>query len=78
MTMLTTAAQMVVGLFVDDGSLALAILAVVVLSGITATLVPDMPLVTGAVLLSGCLGVLFANVMTATGQKSHGVPMKHG
>ena len=73
MTMLTTAAQMVVGLFVDDGSLALAILAVVVLSGITATLVPDMPLVTGAVLLGGCLGVLFANVMTATGQKSRGI-----
>ena len=39
---------------------------------------PDMPLVTGAVLLGGCLGVLFANVMTATGQKSRGVPMKHG
>ena len=69
MTMLATAAQTVVGLFVDDGSLALAILAVVVLSGIAATLVPDMPLVTGAALLGGCLGVLFANVMKATGQK---------
>ena len=78
MTMLTTAAQMVVGLFVDDGSLALAILAVVVLSGIAATLVPDMPLVTGAALLGGCLGVLFANVMKATGQKSRDVHMKHG
>ena len=78
MTMLATAAQMVVGLFVDDGSLALAILAVVVLSGIAATLVPDMPLVTGAALLGGCLGVLFANVMKATGQKSRDVHMKHG
>jgi hypothetical protein len=78
MTMLATAAQTVVGLFVDDGSLALAILAVVVLSGITITLVPDMPLVSGAVLLGGCLGVLFANVMKATGRKSRGVHMKHG
>ena len=78
MTMLATAAQTVVGLFVDDGSLALAILAVVVLSGITTTLVPDMPLLTGAVLSGGSVGVLFANVMTAMGQKSRDVRMKHG
>ena len=65
MTMLVTASRMLVGLFVDDGSLALAILVVVLLSGIFATLMPDAPLVAGAVLLIGCLAVLLANVMKA-------------
>jgi hypothetical protein len=53
------------GLFVDDGSLALAILAVVVLAAISATLMPGVPLAAGAILLLGCLGVLFANVARA-------------
>jgi hypothetical protein len=65
MTMLATALRMLVGLFVDDGSLALAVIAVVLLSWIFATLMPDLPLAAGAVLLVGCLGVLFANVMKA-------------
>ena len=65
MTMLVTASRMLVGLFVDDGSLALAILVIVLLSGIFATLMPDAPLVAGAVLLFGCLAVLLANVMKA-------------
>jgi hypothetical protein len=37
MTMLVIAFRMLVGLFVDDGSLALAILVIVLLSGIFAT-----------------------------------------
>ena len=53
------------GLFVDDGSLALAILAVVVLAAISATLMPGVPLAAGAILLLGCLGVLLANVARA-------------
>jgi hypothetical protein len=65
MTMLVTAFRMLVGLFVDDGSLALAILVVVLFSGIFATLMPDAPLVAGAVLLIGCLAVLLANVKKA-------------
>ena len=65
MTMLATAFRMVVGLFVDDGSLALAIIVIVLLSSIVANLTPDMPLAAGAVLLVGSLGVLFANVMKA-------------
>jgi hypothetical protein len=65
MTMLATAFRMLIGLFVDDGSLALAIIVIVVISWIFATLMPNMPLATGAVLLIGCLGVLFANVMKA-------------
>jgi hypothetical protein len=52
-------------LFVDDGSLALAILTVVLLAGALATLMPDVPFAAGAILLFGCLGVLLANVVRA-------------
>jgi hypothetical protein len=54
------------GLFVDDGALALAIISIVVLASVTATLMQGVPIAAGAVLLLGCLGVLFANVLTAT------------
>ena len=53
------------GLFVDDGSLALEILTVVLLSAFSATLIPEVPLAAGGILLLGCVGVLFANVATA-------------
>ncbi len=53
------------GLFVDDGWLALAILAVVALAAICAALSPNLPLLPGVVLLLGCLGVLLANVLRA-------------
>ncbi|MGC2409267.1 MAG: hypothetical protein WA441_04550 [Methyloceanibacter sp.] len=66
--MLSTAFQMLVGLFVDDGSLALAIIMIIVLSWIVGIMIPGVPLATGAVLLVGCLGVLFANVMKAAQQ----------
>jgi hypothetical protein len=65
MTMLVTAFRMLVGLFIDDGALALAIFVIVLLSWIFSTLMPEMPLAAGAVLLIGCLGVLLANVMKA-------------
>jgi hypothetical protein len=65
MKILVTASQTLVGLFVDDGSLAVAILVIVLASGIFSILMPDMPLVAGAILLIGCLTVLFANVMKA-------------
>jgi hypothetical protein len=52
-------------LFVDDGSLAIAILMIVLVSWIFSILTPDIPLVVGVVLLIGCLAVLFANVMKA-------------
>jgi hypothetical protein len=55
----------IAGLFVDDGALALGILAVIVAAGVLATLLPSFSLVAGAVLLFGCLGVLLANVMRA-------------
>ena len=65
MTILVTAFRMLMGLFIDDGALAVAIFLVVLLSWIFSTLMPGMPLAAGAVLLIGCLGVLLANVMNA-------------
>ena len=51
------------GLFIDDGSLALAISAVVASAAAVAALAPDAPLAAGIVLLVGCLGALFGNVI---------------
>ena len=65
MNMLIAVLRELIGLFVDDGSLALMILAVVMLAGILATLMPDFQLAAGALLLFGCLGVLLANVARA-------------
>jgi len=53
----------IAGLFVDDGALALAIIAIVAVAGIAATLMPGVPLAAGAILLFGCLGVLFSNAV---------------
>ena len=53
------------GLFVDDGALALGILAVVMLAAISVALAPNAPLAAGIILLLGCLGVLSASVTRA-------------
>ena len=66
MNMLGSVFRELLGLFVDDGWLALEVLAVVMLTGISAALIPGYPLATGAILLFGCLGVLFANVAKAS------------
>ena len=50
------------GLFIDDGALALAILAVVGLAGMAAVLMPNTPLAAGGVLLFGCLAALVSSV----------------
>jgi hypothetical protein len=65
MNVLIAVLRELIGLFVDDGSLALMILAVVMLAGILATLMPDLHLVAGAMLLFGCLSVPLANVARA-------------
>jgi predicted Na+-dependent transporter len=52
-----------VGLFVDDGWLALAIIGVVEVTALVAALAPHGPVAAGIVLLVGCPGVLFSNVM---------------
>jgi len=53
------------GLFVDDGALALAIIAVVGFAGMVVTSMPQASLAAGAVLLLGCLGVLFSSAVVA-------------
>jgi hypothetical protein len=50
------------GLFVDDGALALAILAVVGLASMAAVLMPNTPLAAGTALLFGCLAALVSSV----------------
>ena len=50
------------GLFIDDGSLVLQIVVVILCAGIASILLPDIPLAAGAILISGCLGALFVNV----------------
>ena len=65
MSTLRSVVRALLGLFVDDGALAFEIVAVVVLTGVFAILIPGSPLVAGSILLLGCLGVLFANVTTA-------------
>ena len=61
MNLLRDIAHELAGLFVDDGMLALAILAIVALAAIVASFVPGST--TGFVLVAGLLFALFANVM---------------
>jgi hypothetical protein len=63
--MLSSVLRELASLFVDDGALALAIVAIVAAAGIMAALLPDVPLAAGAILLFGCLGVLLANTLSA-------------
>jgi uncharacterized membrane protein YdjX (TVP38/TMEM64 family) len=70
MRMLGSVSRKLLGLFVDDGLFALEIVAVVILAAISATLIPDIPLAAGAVLLFGCLGVLLANVTSSRFDKN--------
>jgi hypothetical protein len=53
----------VAGLFVDDGSLALAILAVVGVAAFLAIILKASTLAVGLVLLGGCAAVLIENIM---------------
>jgi hypothetical protein len=57
--------QELAGLFVDDGALALTIVAVVAFAGAAATLMAEVPLAAGAILLIGCLAALFSNAVRA-------------
>lgn len=66
MSTLANLLRELLGLFVDDGALALAIIAVVGLAGISAMLMPKVPLAAGAILLVGCLAVIVSNVARAS------------
>jgi len=60
-SMLAGIGRELIGLFVDDGMLAVAIIAVIVIAAMVASLTPGAT--AGVVLLAGSLAVLFANVM---------------
>jgi hypothetical protein len=55
--------KVLLDLFIDDGMLAIAIIAVIALAAIVAAFVPGMT--AGYVLLAGSLFALFANVMAS-------------
>jgi hypothetical protein len=59
--MLAGIARELIGLFVDDGMLAVAIIAVIAIAAIVASLTPGVT--AGVVLLAGALFALLANVM---------------
>jgi hypothetical protein len=65
MTTFAAILRELIGLFIDDGSLALAILGVVAIAAIVAALAPAVTLLAGATLVLGCLGVLLINVRRA-------------
>ena len=61
-----TVIRELIGLFVDDGALAIAILGVVAFAALVAAAVPGMPLAAGAILVLGCPGVLLINILIAS------------
>ena len=63
MRTLTAILREVAGLFVDDGSLALAILAVVAVAAFLAIVLKVSALAVGLVLLGGCVAALIENVV---------------
>jgi uncharacterized membrane protein YdjX (TVP38/TMEM64 family) len=62
--MIVNALREIAGLFVDDGWLALSIVAVVALAA-AISLLPGASLAAGGLLLFGCLGALALNVFRA-------------
>ena len=64
MTAIMSLLRELAGLFVDDGRLALSVLAVVALAAIISR-VPGASLAAGGVLLFDCLGALIVNVVKA-------------
>jgi hypothetical protein len=66
MTFLAAVWRELVGLFVDDGALALHLVVVVIAAGLWIAIMPAHPLVAGAVLLLGPLAALLVTVMRAS------------
>ena len=66
MSVSMTVIQELIGLFVDDGALAIAILGVVAFAALVAAAVPGVPLAAGAILVLGCPGVLLINILRAS------------
>ena len=65
MTYLRAILGPVLGLFVEDGSLAVVIVTVVLFAGLLRLVFPGAPSLAGVVLLIGCLGGLAVNLANA-------------
>ncbi len=64
MTLLQLIVAELIGLFIDDGFLAVVILLIVAVAAVCAWLI-HTPLLAGAVLILGCVGVLVASALRA-------------
>ena len=53
-----TLLRALLGLFADDLGFALSVLAIVLIAGVLACLLPGLPELTGALLLTGCVAML--------------------
>ena len=65
MSALRTAWDELVGLFVDDGALALVLVGVCAAVGLLVALASPSPLAAGALLAGGCAAALLASVLRA-------------
>ncbi len=65
MSLFNAALRELIGLFIDDGWLAMAIIGVIAIAAITAALIPHGTLAAGAILLCGLLAVLLINTLAA-------------
>jgi hypothetical protein len=65
MKFLRAIATVLIDLFFDDGLLAIATLLVVALIAVLITLAGASPLVSGGLLIGGCIGALAASVWRA-------------
>jgi hypothetical protein len=69
MRILAAVYEEVVGMFVDDGNLALFSVILVVVVALLAKLAPLPPVWAGPLLLVGCLGILIESVVRAVRQR---------
>lgn len=76
MTLLRTIIDEFIGLFIDDGALALASAILIALVGLAARLTGAPPLVLGLILLAGCALILIESVGRAARRKLGSTPDK--
>jgi hypothetical protein len=65
MNVLALVFREVLGLFIDDEFLAIAVLTVVGVAAVLSVLLPGWPLVVGGILIVGCVAVLVVSALRA-------------
>ncbi|MGH7091395.1 MAG: hypothetical protein ACREFQ_21095 [Stellaceae bacterium] len=65
MTPLKAILRELAGLFVEDGTFALQVVAIIAGAALSAWFAPGVPLLSGSILLAGSLGVVVANAARA-------------